>query len=822
MKDEPQQEKCPKCGGTRSSGRAGTITQWISTCNCYSLPEEESASKKAIEICANCGKRINPGRTGSFTQWIFRLDICSCENPQPILTEIEEENESAFEEEVSGEDSQEPDTHLEVDQSRFPADRYKPISIIGQGSSGTVYACWDRYLNKKIALKTLNYLEEDHLVGFQREAQATSKLTHPNIIQVLDFGVTETGGPFMAMEYIDGVSLFDYINANGPLEIDQTIDLFTSVCSGLSHAHSKGIYHRDIKGSNLLINTNKKEKIDVRLIDFGVATFQVREDQEESKGNRTSNIVGSPAYMAPDLALGKIYDQRSEIYGLGCTIFEALTGRTPFLGETAIDTLRQHAEEPPPSLTDIAEDKLFPEELEEIVARCLSKDPDDRYKDIDELKEALNSLQVSPVKEPIEEERSKPIEWTQLKGITNIPRHVFLIIGVAALAIGIGVSLMTVKETKKPHKNVIEKDLPLTNLTDLVGSAVSARFSEDKLPSGLNSLRSRGDITDIDLVKIKDRNNVEQLLIYGVNKADDGVTDKGVTDVGIRNIVKLPIKKLALRGVNITDKSIDSIAKLKDLVYLDISNTKITNKGLEQIESELNLFEFKLGGKNVDAKSLSIVGKMKNLRELELYHLKDIARKDFAPLANLRRLNKFDINSSKIEPGSLSFLGKIKVKHIVISSTSISTEDLRTVSKLPLISLKLLRLKMRPQDFKYIAKIKSLSELDLTKCYMNDKHMQYISKIKNLKTLIIRENLITENGLQYLKDMKSLKVLDIRKCPGLKETSSKKLASLLPGCKILTAFEHEESNRVFAEATDSILESSNQMRHQGKKIFDKQ
>lgn len=822
MKDEPQQEKCQKCGGTRSTGKTGTITQWISTCNCYSLPEEETGEKKAIEICANCGKRMNPGRTGSFTQWIFRLDVCSCEDPQPILTEIEEDDERSFSEYDSSEQDFEPEEELEVDRSKFPADRYKPISVIGQGSSGTVYACWDRYLNKKIALKTLNFLEQDHLVAFQREAQATSKLTHPNIVQVLDFGVTAAGVPFMAMEFIDGMSLFDYINQNSPLEIDQAVELFTLICRGLSHAHQKGIYHRDIKSSNLLVNVNHKNKFDVRLIDFGVATFQVKEDKEESKGSNTSNIVGSPAYMAPDLALGKIYDQRSEIYGLGCTIFEALTGRTPFLGETAIDTLRQHAEDPPPALSDVVENTVFPEEIEELVKKCLSKSPDDRYQSVDELKETLISMQSAPTEELAKEEQPKSIEWTQLKGITDIPKSMLLIIGVAALAIGIGVSLMTVKETKKPHKNVIEKDLPLTNLTDLVGSAVSAHFSEDKLESGLNRLRGRGEITDTDLVKIKDRKDVEELLIYSVNLPDDGITNKGVTDIGIKNIVNLPIKKLVLRGVNVTDDSIDSIAKIKTLVYLDITNTKITNKGLKEIESKLNLLEFKLGGKNVDGKSLSTVGNMKNLRELELYHVRNVPKGNFAPLAKLRNLNKFDINVSKIEPGSLKFLARTKVKHLVVSNTTLGTEDTRTISRLPLLSLKLLRYKINPRDFRYFSKINSLKDLDLTKCYLNDTDLKYVGRMKNLRTLILRNNLITQKGLQHLKGLKSLKLLDVRRCPGLKDTNSKKLASLLPGCQILTAFEHEESNRVFAEATDSILESSNQMRHQGRKIFDKQ
>ena len=627
----------------------------------------------------------------------------------------------------------------------------------------------------------------------------------------------------MAMEFIDGMSLFDHIQNKGRLSVDQAIELFTLVCDGLSHAHGKGIFHRDIKSSNLLLAKEKRKKsFDVRVIDFGVATIQLENEEKDKKSSGGYNeIVGSPAYMPPDAAMGRTYDQRSEIYSLGCTLFEALTGRPPFLGVTVLDTLRQHAEIPAPLISQVIEDEEFPDELVEIVDKCLKKDPDERYQNIDQLKEDLASLLHANKQETILDEPQKKIEWTQLKGITNIPSHTFLVITVAALAIGISIALMTVKEPRKTHKNVIEKDLPLTNLTDLIGSAVSAHFSEDKLESGLNRLRGRGDITDSDLYEIKDRKDVEELLIFGMNRANDGVTNKGVTDNGISYIVNLPVKVLMLRGTNITDKSVDSLIQIKNLRGLDISSTKITNQGLQKIVSGMHLTELKVGDKNINPESLFILSDFKGLKELEFYGVRDLPPKAFYCLSSLPDLNKFDLTSCSLEPGSLKFLEKTKVKHLSMAGTDISTRDFQSMAKLPLLSLKLIRTHLTSGDLKILSRINTLNELDLAKCYLKDSHIDNIATMKNLKTLVLRENLITEKSLAKLKLMKSLKLLDLRACPGLKNVNSKVLTASLPDCEILTVFEQDESERAFAEATDSILESSIRMRHEGQDVWEK-
>jgi Serine/threonine protein kinase len=278
---------------------------------------------------------------------------------------------------------------LEVDTAKFPCDRYKPVSIMGHGATGIVYLCVDKLLSKRVAIKTLHTVDAAQLVAFQLEAKTTSRLNHDNIIKVLDFGATEGGVPFMVMELVDGVSLEAAIQSEGPLEPAVAASLVRKICIGLEHAHKNGILHRDVKSSNTLLS-HTDSGVEPVVIDFGVAALKFARQEPTIISGKT--IVGSPFYMAPDQALGRPYDERSEIYSIGCMLFETLTGRTPFEGATTLETIGMHAHMPPPTLHDIAPEREFGPQLEELVARCLAKDPADRYRDCAELADALEQL----------------------------------------------------------------------------------------------------------------------------------------------------------------------------------------------------------------------------------------------------------------------------------------------------------------------------------------------------------------------------------------------------------------------------------------------
>jgi len=326
---------------------------------------------------------------------VLRSDSCKCEFPQAIRESIDAA--LALEQEQGGandadDQNIDDEVELEISSEAFPRDRYKALSEIGKGALGVVYLCRDRLLGKKVAIKCLRSISSEQSVNFQMEAKATSQLKHPGVVSVMDFGSIDGGAPYMVMEYIKGFTLEQSITDDGPLSLEGVVSVFSRAADALAYAHQKGIFHRDLKSSNIMIVDSAEKTLGVKIIDFGIAT--IREATLEPTLLNGSMIVGTPAYMSPDQALGLEYDERSEIYSLGCSMFEALTGRPPFIGESALETINMHALMPPPKLVDCKPDVTFPEEIEKLVAKTLAKDRNDRFSSMTELKDALENIRV--------------------------------------------------------------------------------------------------------------------------------------------------------------------------------------------------------------------------------------------------------------------------------------------------------------------------------------------------------------------------------------------------------------------------------------------
>ena len=182
------QQICPICQQPKQAGKAGSLTQWISTCQCgLTAPEPDSESEASSpELCRRCGKRVSQGRSGSLTQWILRSDLCACDFP--AIDEPGQSGAQALESEPVP--SPEPEVYLELDEDILPTERYRPIELLGMGVVGSVYLCRDTLLNKYVAIKSMKSLSSDLLISFQNEARILSRLNHPYIIKVLDFGAT--------------------------------------------------------------------------------------------------------------------------------------------------------------------------------------------------------------------------------------------------------------------------------------------------------------------------------------------------------------------------------------------------------------------------------------------------------------------------------------------------------------------------------------------------------------------------------------------------------------------------------------------------------
>lgn len=264
-------------------------------------------------------------------------------------------------------------------------DRYEILEKIGTGGMSDVYKAKDHKLNRFIAVKVLKqeFSENANFVSkFRIEAQAAAGLMHPNIVNVYDVG-EEDGIYYIVMELVEGITLKKYIEKKARLSVKEAVSIAIQVSMGIEAAHNNHIIHRDIKPQNIMISKEGK----VKVTDFGIA-------KAATSNTITSNVMGSVHYTSPEQARGGYSDERSDIYSLGITIFEMLTGRVPFNGETTVAIAIKHIQEDLPSPRDFVPE--IPVSVEQIVFKCCQKSPDRRYQSMGELIADLKRSLMTP------------------------------------------------------------------------------------------------------------------------------------------------------------------------------------------------------------------------------------------------------------------------------------------------------------------------------------------------------------------------------------------------------------------------------------------
>ena len=254
------------------------------------------------------------------------------------------------------------------------ADRYEVLEKIGTGGMSDVYKAKDHKLNRLVAVKVLKqeFSENVNFVSkFRVEAQAAAGLMHPNIVNIYDVG-EEKGFHYIVMELVDGITLKKYIEKKARLTVKEAVIIAIQVCMGLEAAHANKVIHRDIKPQNIIISKDGK----VKVTDFGIA-------KAATSNTITSNVMGSVHYTSPEQARGGYSDEKSDVYSLGITLFEMLTGRVPFNGETTVAIAIKHIQQAMPSPKEYVPE--IPRSVEQIVLKCCEKSPDRRYQNMSEL-----------------------------------------------------------------------------------------------------------------------------------------------------------------------------------------------------------------------------------------------------------------------------------------------------------------------------------------------------------------------------------------------------------------------------------------------------
>ncbi|HJZ55028.1 MAG TPA: serine/threonine-protein kinase, partial [Gemmataceae bacterium] len=266
--------------------------------------------------------------------------------------------------------------------------RYRLTRRLGAGAMGEVYLAEHTLLRRPCAVKLIRpggTGEERQVARFEREVQATAKLTHPNTVEIYDYGTAEDGTFYYAMEYLPGLNLDQLVTRHGPLPAVRVVHLLRQVCGALREAHGVGLIHRDIKPANMIVCSRGGVHDVVKLLDFGLVWVA---DPSAGRLTQDGSVAGTPEYMSPEQAEGEAEpDGRSDIYNLGCVAYFLLTGRPPFQKAAVLQLLYAHVREPVRPPSEMRPE--IPAELEGVVLRCLEKDRGRRYQNVSALDQAL-------------------------------------------------------------------------------------------------------------------------------------------------------------------------------------------------------------------------------------------------------------------------------------------------------------------------------------------------------------------------------------------------------------------------------------------------
>ncbi len=542
-----------------------------------------------------------------------------------------------------------------VSQNEFPeihSNRYKILEILGSGAVGTVYKAEDTVLNITVAIKKLNKsASASEAVRFQREAKLAGSLEHPNVLKVYDFGVTEKHEPYLVLSFVEGQDLAARIkHSESPIELTEALDIFIQITRGLSHAHKKHVFHRDIKPTNIMLLSEPPGARDrVKIVDFGMAK-SATEVQEFTKNGVG---VGTPLYMSPEQAQGEQVDARSDLYALGCVMYEVLTGKPPFTADSVVELLTLKINNQFSPLSQNAHGEV-PTSLERTVNRLLQSDRNERYSNADEVLRELENIlseqkllsRLIPEDTKIAPNRVTTSSWTTWKPVLIVAS--VLVAGIApVLAIAY---FMSQGE---------EKDDTVRFFPTEKNYEYAARWVRD---SDLKAF-----------IAEKQGQMLKEIIIV----------DSQVTPAGYRKLRNSEIQAITIKRGPVTRDTLKALSTLLSLRTVRFQeNTSVDAKGLEELANltrltEVNLvYQSNLTAQHMDAlsklpslsrivvnypsKSSSISGGFKNwnrLKSLETLYLQftDFNDQDLANLKDLP-LSRLAVSGSLISNRSLDLL----------------------------------------------------------------------------------------------------------------------------------------------------------------------
>lgn len=606
-----------------------------------------------------------------------------------------------------------PDTQVGDKGGREKISRYEVISQLGEGGMGVVYKAHDPDLNKIVAVKVIqtSMLNDEQTVRFQREARALKDLKHTAIPEIYNFAVSRDGEPYLVMEFVQGESLSQFLHKHKPLESEYVVEIALQICEAMKHAHGRGIIHRDLKPANVILTSVAGlDFVVVKVIDFGLARLD--EQTRDQDMTKTGLIMGSPPYMSPEQIQGELVDHRSDIYSMGCILYEMLTGEPPFRGKSPLATLTMHIGKQPASLAahGVSDAALF----DGVIGKALAKHPDQRYRDMEEMMEDLyviaDRLFVGHVKvdEPVAEDdsmsglRTTIIKRNNRKQRQRKARLVTAIGALCVLVVG-GAFFVTNQLLGPVHVPVAKVDV-----NNLLNSETSWRYGKDE---GLYFAEAGPDITDAEFKKLRKRvARIEELRIPPTST---------FTGEGLKYIWKAPILVANIQSDAFGDIGFKNLARIETLRKLTLkymSNEAVTTDGLAAI-TNLPLTKLELSNSELPPDTVLTVSKMKEMVNLSFHQSSPVDFHNLKELRKMPRLDTLDLARTGLTDETLPNIGSLEhLKKLTLTADDISDARLDVILNFPLEELKLTETSVTDLGLATLTEIKTLTKLECKSC----------------------------------------------------------------------------------------------------------
>ena len=770
-------DNCESCGKPLKGRGSPSLTQWIfggvALCSC-------SAEDTQADICPHCHKYKDDKNKGSITQWVMRSNTCKCDQIETHQIIEAEKTVSTTPKRVENTEPVETATKIACDENLqkdtgIDPQRYLVVESLEKGSWAHVVKCFDNYLKKYVAIKILTDTgwSGERIINFQTEAKILSQFNNPNIIQILDLGITENENPYMVMDLIAGETLSTLVESRKYLSKEEILLVMECICNALEYAHQKGFTHGDLSPRNILCLTEQNKLVGAKLIDFGLSRILF----DETTG--VNILAGTPHYMSPEQFLNKKYDIRSDIYSLGCISFFVFSGKPPFWSST--DLAKAHVEENPPSLNQVNGEIEYDQRIEQFVFKSLSKDPDERHQTAEvfyeELKESFATEIVEQKSNNTEAEEQKTVFSKQLK-MTLTGFLSVLVITIIYLAFEYQKTekkIEKIRTTVQAQNKIYNPDFKNKEDSEegswdsarcqikKAGNWVRVRYAKDK---DLKELKGDPSIKCINIRESNfDGTGFDYLKDSRVLELD--FTDCTFSDSAINKMTTIKsIRCLGFCRVNgITTDSAKALTNFKNLQFCGISSIPIDDQFLKVLSNSKTLANLVLTSvEGYSDKGLLYLKNTPSLYRIEVSG-KNITRSHIEALSQINSLT--DIGLSNIEPDLVDRAGPELLK------------------KTSLLSFQLMNGKMSEPLLGQIRKEKQLGCLVFQNLEgLKAKDLSSLSVLPKLVTLGIGGEQINTTFLDQIKKIKTLNLLQIRGCPLLTQKDLARFRKDRPDCKL--------------------------------------